>query len=153
MKKTPEKKIAKVFVDEGFGFPVHLLRVPMVKVRGHWTPNINYNELAAVVLLALAHKPARLTGSEVRFIRQQFEMTLQEFAERFCVSHPAVMKWERAELKATAMTWTTEKDLRLFVLSRTKSKPIELAELYSELEKTVPDKGAPVEIDGNRVAA
>lgn len=151
--KFPQKKIAKVFVDQGLGFPVRLINVPMVKVRGAWTPNINYNELAMAVLVALAHKPARLTGSEVRFIRQHFEMTLQGFAERFCVSHPAVMKWERAEKSATAMTWTTEKDLRLFVFSKLGAKPADVVDLYAGLEQAVPDKSVPVEIDGKKVAA
>jgi hypothetical protein len=148
-----EKKISKVFVDEGFGFPVRLVNVPMVKVRGQWTPNINYNELAKVVLIALAHKPARITGHEVRFIRQHFEMSLQTFAERFCVSHPAVIKWERAGKNATAMAWTTEKDLRLFVLSRLGARPNDLVELYARLEQAAPDKIVPVEIDAKKVAA
>ena len=29
-----EKKIRKSFIDTGFGFPVHLVNVPMVKMRG-----------------------------------------------------------------------------------------------------------------------
>ena len=45
-------------------------------------------------------------------------MTLQEFAKRFCVSHVAVIKWERANRVATAMNWTTEKDIRLFILCK-----------------------------------
>ena len=40
-----ETKVQKRFVDTGFGFPIRLINVPMVKVRGVWTPKINYNEL------------------------------------------------------------------------------------------------------------
>jgi hypothetical protein len=148
-----EKKTQKTFVDEGFGFKVRLFNVPMLKVRGVWTPNINYNELAKVVLLALCHKPARLTGAEVRFIRQQLGMTLQAFAVRFCVSHVAVMKWERAGSKPTAMAWTTEKDLRLFVLTKFTSKPVEIATLYAELEKERAGRGPSVEVDARKMAA
>jgi hypothetical protein len=148
-----EKKITKVFVDEGFGFKVRLLNVRMIKVRGQWTPNINYNKLAGVVLQALAHKPSRLTGAEIHFIRQHFGMTLQAFAKRFCVSHPAVMKWEKAGIKPTAMSWATEKDLRLFTLSKTGSHPVAVAELYSNLEREAPTHTNPVEIDAGKMAA
>ena len=44
----------------------------MVKVRGEWTPKINYSELALIVLHALSYKDARLTGNEIKFIRNSF---------------------------------------------------------------------------------
>ena len=72
-----ERKIQKLFVDEGFGFPVKLVNVPMIKVRGHWTPDVNYKELSESLLRALACKPTRLSGNEVHFIRQHFSLTLQ----------------------------------------------------------------------------
>ena len=130
-----ESKKQKTFTDHGFGFPVMLLNVPMIKVRGKWTPNINYNELTEVVLIMIAKKPVKLTGNEVKFIRQHFEMTLQQFAKRFGVSHPAVVKWEKSEDEPTNMSWSTEKDLRLFILSQLESKPAEFADLYDELEQ------------------
>lgn len=148
-----ERRIQKLFVDEGLGFKVRLHNVPMVKVRGAWTPEINYNVFSKVVLLALSHKPARLTGAEVRFIRQQLEMTLQSFAERFCVTHVAVIKWEKAGNKPTSMAWTTEKDLRLFILSKFSAKPNEIAKLYEELEKERVQNGAAVEVDAKKMVA
>ena len=33
-----QTKIQKEFVDHGFGFPIRLRQVPMVKVRRVWTP-------------------------------------------------------------------------------------------------------------------
>ncbi len=148
-----ERKIQKQFVDEGFGFKVRLWNVPMIKVRGAWTPEINYNELAKVVLLALCHKPARLTGAEVRFVRQQLEMTLQAFAGRFCVTHVAVIKWEKTGNKNTSMAWTTEKDLRLFILSKFDPKATEIAKLYTELEKERAESGPSVEVDAKKMVA
>ncbi len=38
----------------------------MVKVRGVWTPKLNYKQLAETVLSALAFNPSRLTGAEVK---------------------------------------------------------------------------------------
>ena len=147
-----ERKTQKVFIDEGFGFKVRILNASMVKVRGEWTPNINYNELAKVVVHALCHKPGRLTGAEIRFIRQHFEMTLQAFASRFCVTHVAVIKWERAKNKPTVMAWTTEKDLRLFTLSRLEGKPAEISALYAELEKERGTSTSGVDVDAKMVA-
>ena len=42
-------------------------------------------------------------------------MTLQAFAARFGVSHVAVLKWEQRGNKPTGMTWSAEKDIRLFI--------------------------------------
>ena len=129
------------------------MNVPMIKVRGHWTPKVNYNELATVVLRALAHKESRLTGNEIKFIRTHFEMTLQEFAKRFCVSHVGVMKWEKTKNHATAMNWMTEKDIRLFVLTRLAAKAKEFAKLYEELQALPAGKSEPIHLDAKTIAA
>jgi DNA-binding transcriptional regulator YiaG len=142
-----EIKTQKTFTDHGFGFPVKLLNVPMIKVRGKWTPNIDYNELTEVVLVMIANKPVKLAGNEVKFIRQHFEMTLQQFAKRFGVSHPAVVKWEKSDDEPTNMSWSTEKDLRLFILSQLESKPTELAALYNELEQLKPAQKRLIKVD------
>ena len=147
-------KIKRVHIDRGFWFPVKLVNVPMVKVRGEWTPAINYNLLAEVVLKELCEKDSNLTGEEVRFIRQHFEMTLQQFAKRFGVTHPAVMKWERMKNKPTGASWSTEKDIRLFVLNKLTSKPSELVDLYRYLEHVIDrERAREVEVDGRKIAA
>lgn len=149
-----ERKIKRSHVDHGFGFPVKLLNVPMAKVRGEWTPAINYNLLAEVVLRELCEKEVRLTGNEVRFIRQHFKMTLQEFAKRFGVTHPGVLKWEALKDKPTEMNWATEKDIRLFALLKLTSKSKEIVDLYKMLEEMM-NTGKPVavEIDARKLAA
>ena len=148
-----KRKIQKSFVDTGLGFPVTLMNVPMAKVRGQWTPEINYNALTQAVLLALSEKPVRLTGDEVRFIRLHFEMTLEQFAKRFGVSHAAVIKWEKAKDEPTKMSWALEKDLRLFVIFNLLAKPQKLAELYSELEKEKSSQKRKIKLDANELAA
>lgn len=148
-----ETKIQKEFIDTGFGFPIRLVNVPMLEVRGNWTPNINYNELAIQVLRALAHKESRLTGNEIKFIRTHFEMTLQDFAKRFCVTHVGVMKWEKALNRPTAMNWSSEKDIRLFVLTRLTAKAQELASLYSDLQELPSGKSNLIHLDAKKLAA
>jgi hypothetical protein len=142
-----DTKKQKRFVYDGFGFPVVLRNVMMIKVRGAWTPKVDYNALGRDVLMKLAHKPARLTGDEIRFIRYQFEMTLAQFGHRFSVSHAAVLKWEEAGDEATSMKWSVEKDIRLFILDELKVKDAVLAALYRDLKKETRTACKPLEID------
>lgn len=148
-----EKKIVNKVIDRGFGFPVILINVPMSKLEGEWVASVNYNSLTRSVLTALADLEGRLTGNQIRFIRQHFEMTLQAFSERFALSHPAVMKWEKAGDNPTSMSWSTEKDIRLFIKKQIKSSANEFLKLYSKLEVKVSDKSVGIKIDLEKLAA
>ena len=116
-----KKNIVKKFLYEGFGFPILLLNVPIREIRGVEVPDINYNVLQKIVLEELTRKPAPLTGDEVRFIRQYFELTLVEFAKRFGVTHPAVLKWEKSKNKIAKIIPSTELYIRLFILESLKA--------------------------------
>ena len=132
-------RIQREYKDVGFGFPVYLLNVPMLRVRGTWVPRVNHRELAEVVLRALVHKPARWTGSELKFVRLQLGKTLTEFADLFYVTHPAVLKWERRDDAPTRMNWATEKDIRLHVLLNLADGQ-ELPDVYRELRPQPPER-------------
>lgn len=148
MRKKLERKVQDQFVYEGFGFPVVLMHVPMVHVRGEWTPDIDLNDLSKRLLQVLPEKPARLTGAEVQFIRHSLSMTLEEFARRFDVTHPAVIKWERSGNNPTPMKWATEKDIRLEVLKAiAPTKPAHFFETYTELSKGPSNTRERVRID------
>src|SRR5271166_4173327 len=127
-----KKKIQKVYEDHGFGFPVTLLNVPMIEVRGELVPDVNQNEVQRRVIEALAFKPCRLTGNEIHFIRLYAGMTLVQFASRLDVTHPAVLKWEKRGAKATGMIWSTEKDIRLFALLKIKAGRGQFVAAYNE---------------------
>ena len=148
MNKKLERKRINRFVYRGFGFPVVLrMNVPLVKVRGAWTLDLNLNELSLRVLELLALGHARLTGKQVKFIRHALSMTLEQFGSRFGVSHPAVIKWERAADKPTAMTWAVEKDIRLEVLhSLSGVKATKFVEAYSALSEEPAAKAEKVEL-------
>lgn len=150
--RAMKRKTSARFVYHGFGFPVTLHHVPMVRLRGAWTPDVNYELLERALLRVLAEKPARLSGSEVRFIRLSASMTLQEFAKRFAVTHPAVMKWERAAGGPTGMGWSTEKDIRLDVVSRLKGRPGLFFRIYRALESQPTRKAAGLALDVTSVA-
>jgi hypothetical protein len=147
-----EREMSRRVVYHGFGFPVTLVNVPMVRIRGAWTPDVNYEHIQRALLRVLSEKPSRLTGDEVRFIRLTFEWTLQEFAKRFSVTHPAVLKWERAGRKLTGMVWATEKDIRLYALSRLEKKPSRFFAAYLELEHQPTGRPSPLALDLTSVA-
>lgn len=147
------QKIQKRYIDNSLGFPVVLLNAPMIKVRNQWALNVNYNDYQEIVLSILAFKPARLTGSEVRFIRKYFQMTIRKFAGRFSIKHPAVVKWEKKEDKSTKMAWTTEKDIRLFILDELRRKATELHRLYKSLKEEAKEPKYPLKINLEKVAA
>lgn len=143
-----ERKTQDEFVYEGFGFPVLLLHVPMVRVRGAWIPDVDLNDLSKSLLAALPEKPTRLTGCEVRFIRHSLSMTLEDFARRFDVTHPAVIKWERSGNQPTSMSWALEKDIRLEVAKLTSpKKPSKFLETYRELARIPAKRAERVRID------
>ena len=130
-----QRKTQKSYTYDGLGFPVILLNAAMVKVRGAWVPDVDLNAIRDSVFKVMAAKPVRLTGNEIRFVRHHVRMTLEEFARRLDVTHQAVMKWEKCGDDATNMAWSTEKDMRLFVLRKSKAKPKEFMDAYAELER------------------
>lgn len=117
-----KQKVEKKFVYEGLGFPVILCNVPLIELRGTWTLDIDLNILQKVVLLALVHNPFNLTGNQIRFIRLWLGLTQSEFGKLFGVTHPAVVKWEKAGNKGSNMSLTTQRDLRLWLLDQLLTK-------------------------------
>lgn len=111
-----KKKTAKHFEYDGLGFPIILLNVKLISVRGVEVPDIDYNTLQRDVLLALCNKPLPLTGNEIRFIRQYLEMTYTEFAKHFGITHPTVIHWEKSKNMFAKITPSTELCIRLYIL-------------------------------------
>ncbi len=116
-----KRKIVEQFEYEGLGFPVLLLNVPVRSVRGLEIPDINYNTLQRNVLLELCQNSLPLTGHEVRFIRQYFEMTYREFGNHFGVTHASVIHWEKSKNDLAKIVPTTELCIRLYVLDALKA--------------------------------
>lgn len=117
-----KQKIEKEFTYEGLGFPIILYNVPMIQLRNNWVLDLDLNMLQKIVLLTLAHHPYEITGNQVRFVRNFFNLTQKKFGQLFGVSHPAIVKWEKCENQSTKMSLTTQRDLRLWVLDQLLSK-------------------------------
>jgi transcriptional regulator with XRE-family HTH domain len=111
-----KKKIVEQFEYAGLGFPILLLNISLIEVRGVEVPDVDYNLLQKNVLSALGKKPTPLTGNEVRFIRQYFQMNYTEFANAFGVTHASVIHWENSKNNFARITPTTELCIRLHIL-------------------------------------
>jgi len=131
-----KQKVEKEMVYNGLGFPVILHNVPMIELRGIWTLDINLNIFQKAVLLALAHQRSDLTGNQIRFIRNWLSLTQTEFGKLFGVTHPAIVKWEKAGNKGSKMTLTTQRDLRLLLLDQLLAKDDDFRRAFKIIHTT-----------------
>jgi hypothetical protein len=126
-------KIQNKFTYHGAGYEVILHHVPMIKIGNEWVLNLNPRIIDRLLVEEIPRQSSRLTGNQVRFIRDFTEMTLKAFADRFGVSHAAVKKWENTGDGPTNMAWSTEKDIRLFVLAHAGADAIDFQACYEAL--------------------
>src|SRR3990170_5827240 len=68
--KEEDSRRVPLYVYEGLGFPVILEEIFFYKKRGEWLPNIDIELLGKIAFKGLIFKPAKLTGNEIRFIRE-----------------------------------------------------------------------------------
>jgi DNA-binding transcriptional regulator YiaG len=116
-------KIEPTFLYDGFGFPLELENVEMIKFNEGWRPKIDVHYVADEIIKKLATQEERLTGNQVKFIRSYFSMPLREFGETVVhESHTAVSKWEKCGDEITSMNENTEQVLRLYIIEQTQTK-------------------------------
>lgn len=113
-----ERKIEKEYTSLVFGFPVLMHDMPMIKLCGEWAADVNWNQIEALVLLKLALTRNCLTGSQIRYIRLWAKMTQQAFADKFGITQPAVVKWEKTKDCRAIMNDPIQKQIRLFIVRR-----------------------------------
>jgi hypothetical protein len=137
LKKT---KIQERFTDYGCGFPVVLQNVPMVEFRGVWTPDIDYKKLHKSVVWALARNPTRLTGNQIKFVRNFFNLTREEFGKRFDINWELdwAIDWEDSGDDTPGIKWSLERDLRLFIMDRLGASSDAIGNLYKKLRSKLP---------------
>lgn len=125
-----ENKKRKTMIFTGLGFPIRLINAPMRKVYGKWAFDFSMGIFQERVLHMLAIKLSPLTGPELRFIIDYFQLSYRDFAALFSVSHAAVIKWEKEKSR---MNPNTEVSLRLYILDHLKVSDKEFRNRYSEL--------------------
>lgn len=137
-RKSPQREIWPQFATRILGFDVLLLNVPTIDVDGETDPDVRWLRIQSTVFAALASKPSRLTGNEVRFIRRHMGLTLEAFGAVFGKSHVAARKWELSGDAPSRMDWSVEKDLRLRVQTHASGRARDFLHLYKALESVPP---------------
>src|SRR3990167_5288951 len=120
-----KSKIIKNYIYDGLGFPILLSSVKMIFFEGEWHPKVDIGDISDKAIKALITQESRFTGSQVKFVRVYFAMTLREFAKTVVhESHTAVSKWENFQEKITNMDGNIEAMLRLYIFERIFTKTI-----------------------------
>lgn len=138
-------------IYNGLGFPIRLINAPMKKIYGKWAFDFSMGVFQEAVLYMLATKTSQLTGPELRFIIDYFELSYREFAKLLSVSHAAVVKWEKEKSK---MNIHTEIALRLYILNYLKVTDKEFRKFYLEISQknlTEPNENQ-INIDLDKIA-
>jgi len=141
-------KNLKKFIYEGLGFPVELYNIAMVMHDGEWHPKIDARKIAESVIRELPFQLERLTGSQIKFIRTFFEMSLRDFGKNVVSeSHTAVAKWEKFGNKSTNMDENIEVLLRLYIYEKVaiknKKQRAQFFDKYLELREMNFTKNTP----------
>jgi len=110
-----KKKRLKNYIYTGFGFPVKLHDVEMIMFEGEWHPKIDVRKIAEGIMKSLILQKERLTGNQIKFIRNYFSMSLRQFAKVVNESHAAIKKWEDFGDDITNMDKNIEIMLRLHI--------------------------------------
>src|SRR3989338_3864383 len=111
-----KKKIKKNYIYSGLGFPILLPSIEMLYYDGEWHPKVDIYAVSDKAIRALITQESRFTGSQVKFIRVYFSMTLRAFAKNVAhESHTAVNKWENFRDKVTNMDGNIEAMIRLYI--------------------------------------
>jgi DNA-binding transcriptional regulator YiaG len=133
-----ETKIQAKYIYEGLGFPVELTHVEMVKIGKAWAPKIDVRKLAKDVLNEIPTQETRLTGAQIRFVRETFGMSLRDFAKKVVhQSHMAVSKWEKFGDEPTNMDVATEVVLRLYVFHEATTKKPKQEKRFFQAYETI----------------
>ena len=126
-----DKKKRSTLIYKDLGIPVKLINAPMKMISGEWVIDLDMELLQRIVLEAIIHKPALLSGIEIRYIRKYMNFSLEEFGKTFGVSHAAVSKWENSK---NGISPALDVCIRLHVMEYLKVKDIEFRQLYRDLD-------------------
>lgn len=99
----------------GFGFPIAIPDAHIRVIAGEEVLDIDMNKLQIAVLKLLIFKSTPLTGEQLRFIRKYLGMSTPEFAKKFGVTHPTILKWEKNQ---NSINPATDFYIRLYVLQK-----------------------------------
>lgn len=98
-------------------------------------------ELLRLIALAVAKKPARLSGAEVRYLRKSLGWSGQDFARHMGVDPTTVSRWENDKERMSAQA---DRLLRLIAV---RDRPVEEYPIDELAKIDAPDASAPARIE------
>lgn len=129
-------KNIKNYEWNGFGFPIIFERLPAVKLRGEWTPDVDWTQYALPVIIYICvGQDVALSGNQVKFLRHHLQMSLREFAKFAGVTHQSVMRWEDKGKAAAQIDGHMEFVLKLKVLKHLHSKASTINQAVNKVEE------------------
>lgn len=112
------KKIIPSYKYEGLGFPIELHNVEMILIKGEYAPKINIQLIADKAIKNLILQKNKLTGNQIKFIRNYFSLSLRQFSVIVNESHTAIRKWENFQNSSTNMDPNIEKTIRVYIYDK-----------------------------------
>ena len=100
-------------IYEALGFPIIIENPRYVEFAGDKVLDVNPEKIMKAAFKAVIHKPARLSGSEVKFLRGYMQMSQEEFAKLIGVERSIISKWQDRKYEFTGMDVPTEVLLRV----------------------------------------
>ncbi len=101
---------------EGLGFPLLLVGFSTKKIAGEELPDINMKNIQEKAFRLLLTKNGRITGNELKFIRNYLQLTQKEFSRAInAADRSSVSQWEQKKDASTGMDLNTEIMIRLFM--------------------------------------
>ena len=100
-------------VYEALGFPIIIENPRYIEFAGEKVLDVNPKKIMAAAFKAVIKKSARLSGSEVKFLRGYMQLSQEEFAKLIGVERSLISKWQDKKGKFTGMNIPTETTLRV----------------------------------------
>lgn len=119
----------------GFGFPVIFAELPAAKIRGELVPDVDWTEVGRVLMTFICtQQEVPLSGSQIRFIRHGFQMSLREFAKFVGVKHQSVMRWEERKNQPAKVEAHIEIVLRIKVLRGLDANEEQIEDAFDQVD-------------------
>ena len=146
-------KQVKDFEYHGAGIPVIISQVMLRPFCDDWIPMVDDAAVHRILAKEVCTKPSRLSGSDVRFLRQWLKLSMADLADHFGYTAPAVHKWEQRRDLTANMHWSAESQLRLLVLDQLNLRADTFRVAVRNLLYPLPEAPlSPIRVAGSKVS-
>ena len=148
----------KLYNYSVLGFPVVIVNPVLKKSLGEVYLDIDHKKFTDTVFRLLIYKPARLSGAELRFIRQHMHLSQDEFVRKVFygeIDRATLSRYEGKKLNASSMNASQESVVRArMIVFALRERPSVKKYFTSVVDNfaTCQDVGEPIRIGYDDVA-